>query len=427
MRIWRRNRLTALLCTAFLLNWITLAAGPAADRQIQLTLADSTEINVQVSDSSGSLLIIWFIDHVEVRPQFEAMLKAINAAGFELWRVDLLADYFLPRSSENVRTLPGEGVAAVIDAAHKYSDKTIVLAAYDRMPLPLLRGVRSWSADFQGESRLAGSILYYPNLFEAAPLAGEEPLLDPVVAASNYPLVIVQPETGSQRWRMNEVMQLLWSAGAPAYVSLVPEVRDWFFMHPPGEDPHETRATAAVPRQIVNFVSLMQAAPKPEVFREIDYTPSAAASVRGLLPVARHSPAPPLTLSAMQGDFDFPGYQHSVTLVNFWATWCPPCVEELPSLNRLKQRFTGQPFNLVSVDFRESAVELRRFTKMIPVEFPILLDLDGKASLDWRVFSFPSSFIVDRSGRIRYSVNRAIDWDAPDIYAIIEGLLAETE
>lgn len=427
MSIWRRKRLTALLCTALVLNWITMATGHAADRHIQVTLADSTEISVQVTDSAGSLLIIWFIDHEEVRPQFEAMLKAINATGLEVWRVDLLADYFLPRSNENVRTLPGDGIAALLDAAHEHTDKTIVLAAYDRMPLPLLRGVRSWSANFRGESRLAGSILYYPNLFGAAPLAGEEPLLDPVVAASNYPLVIVQPESGSQRWRIYDVMQALWAAGAPAYVSLVPEVRDWFFMHPPGEDPHETRATAAVPREIVKFVALMQAEPKPQAFREIKAVPPGQASVRGLVPVAGQSPAPPLTLSDIEGDFVFPGYRNRVTLVNFWATWCPPCVEELPSLNRLKQRFTGQPFNLVSVDFRETVAELRQFTKKIPVEFPIMLDLDGKAAFDWKVFSFPSSFIVDRSGRLRYSVNRAIDWDTAEVYAIIEALLAETE
>ncbi|MCB1851319.1 MAG: TlpA family protein disulfide reductase, partial [Gammaproteobacteria bacterium] len=110
-----------------------------------------------------------------------------------------------------------------------------------------------------------------------------------------------------------------------------------------------------------------------------------------------------------------------------WATWCPPCVEELPSLNRLQQRYSGQPFNLISVDFRESREELERFTGKIPVDFPILLDQDGKSSLAWQVFSFPSSFLVDRQGRIRYSINRAIDWETPEVYALIDSLLAEAE
>jgi len=421
---WHR-RLAALLFAGVTLHLTSFGSGHAANRYIQVKLQDDTEINVEVADAAGSLLIVWFIDHDEVRPQFEAMLKAVNASGIEVWRVDLLADYFLPRSNESVRTLSGEGVAAVIDAAHEHSDKTILLAAYDRMPLPLLRGVRRWSAAFQGESRLAGSILYYPNLFGPPPLAGESPLLDPVVAASNYPLVIVQPETGSQRWRLNDLMQAFWSAGAPAYVSLVPEVRDWFFMHPPGADARETRATAAVPREITKFASLLQSEPKPEAVIEIDSGSPSRAKVSGLVPFTGQLPAPPLNLSELEGGYLFPGYQRKITLINFWATWCPPCVEELPSLNRLKRRLAGQPFNLVSVDFRETGAELRQFTKKIAVEFPIMLDLDGQASLAWRVFSFPSSFLVDHQGNIRYSINRAIDWDTPEVYAIVESLLAE--
>lgn len=423
----RLRRFVSSLLGCILLQLADPAIGYPADRYIQVALKEGTEINIKVADAPGSLLVVWFIDHDEVRPQFESMLKAINASGIELWRVDLLADYFLPRSNENIRTLPGEGVAAVIEAAHQHSDKTIVLAAYDRMPLVLLRGVREWSAAFKRHSRLAGSIFYYPNLFGPPPVAGEEPVLDPVVAASNYPAVIVQPETGSQRWRLNEVLQSFWSSGAPVYASLAAEVRDWFFMHPPGIDPRETRATAAVPGEIVKFASLMQAEPKPESIIAIDTSSPSGTGIRGLVPFTNRSPAPPLTLPDLEGRALFSGYQQQLTLINFWATWCPPCVEELPSLNRLKQRFAGRPFNLVSVDFRESRAELRQFTKNIPVDFPILLDMDGQASLAWRVFSFPSSFLVDHNGNIRYSINRAIDWDTQEVYAVIEALLEEVE
>ncbi|MCP4285016.1 MAG: TlpA family protein disulfide reductase [Gammaproteobacteria bacterium] len=426
MRLSHR-RLTPILKAALTLYLAILSTDYASARNFQIPLQDETEINVEVADASGSLLVVWFIDHDEERPQFEEMLKTINGNGIEVWRVDLLADYFLPRTNENVRTLTGKGVAAVIDAAHEQTDRTIVLAAYDRMPLPLLRGVRDWSGEFQGESRLAGSILYYPNLFGPPPPAGEAPLLDPVVAASNYPVVIVQPANGSQRWRLNDVMQAFWSAEAPAYVSLVPGIRDWFFMHPKGEDPRETRVTEEVPREILRFVSLMKSESKPQSVIGISNSASGQAMVRGLVPFARQSAAPALNLSDTKGSFLFSGYRDKVTLINFWATWCPPCVEELPSLNRLKQRFSEQPFSLISVDFRETEKELLKFTKKVPVEFPILLDLNGQASFEWQVFSFPSSFLIGPDGRIRYSINRAIDWDTPEVYALIESLLEETE
>lgn len=425
MKNWL-SRLLALYLLNLLLISTIAAAEQSATRTIQVTLTDSTEINIQVAESPGDPLVVWFIDHDEERPQFEGMLKAIQASGIEVWRVDLLSDYFLPYNNENVRTLSGEGVAAVIDAAHEHSTKTILLVAYDRMSLPLLRGVREWAARFRGQSRLAGSVLYYPNPFGPAPVAGEAPQLDPIVAASNYPLFVVQPAIGSQRWRIDEVMEAFWAAGAPAYLMLLNDVRDWFFMHPPGTNAHETQATQAVPRELVRYAALLQAATKPDATIPIDENRTIGlGSIHGLVRLNGKSRAPALNLSALEQGYLFPGYSGRVTLINFWATWCRPCVEELPSLNRLNRRYTNQPFELVSVDFRESETELRQFMKKIPVDFPILLDLDGKSSLQWDVFSFPSSFLVDHTGAVRYSINQAIDWDTPEVYAIIEGLLAE--
>jgi thiol-disulfide isomerase/thioredoxin len=114
-----------------------------------------------------------------------------------------------------------------------------------------------------------------------------------------------------------------------------------------------------------------------------------------------------------------------VVLLNFWATWCPPCVEEIPSLNRLQKRFANQDLRIISIDFRETPQQMAAFLQLIPVNFPVLLDQDGLTSMAWQVFSFPSSFIIDRNGQIRYSANRAISWDSPEVVSILEKLLAE--
>ncbi|MET0052672.1 MAG: TlpA disulfide reductase family protein, partial [Candidatus Thiodiazotropha sp.] len=121
--------------------------------------------------------------------------------------------------------------------------------------------------------------------------------------------------------------------------------------------------------------------------------------------------------------YDSASLSGKVVLLNFWATWCPPCVEELPSLNRLQQRYSGSDLRVVSIDFRETPEEMKAFLQRTPVEFPVLMDQDGKVSLAWRVFSFPSSFIIDRTGHIRYSANRAIDWNSPEVWDAIDPLL----
>ena len=147
-----------------------------------------------------------------------------------------------------------------------------------------------------------------------------------------------------------------------------------------------------------------------------------------MLAYASPEPAPKLALRDLQGEpRRLDEFRGRVILLNFWATWCPPCVEEIPSLNRLAERYTGDAFAVISVDYRETQEAIAKFTSRVPVHFPILLDLNGRSSLDWKVFSFPSSFLLDRQGRIRYSVNRAIDWEAAEVIARIQALLEEPE
>ncbi len=393
----------------------------------ELTVTDKqgNDINVRVYPSDKDLLIIWLVDHAEERKMFEDMLRAVNASGAEIWRVDLLESYFLPRSSENERTLPGEGVAAVLRAAHKLRHKDILLVAYDRMPLSLLRGARQWQRE-SAISRVAGAVLFYPNLFGPAPIAGEDPVIDPIVEATNIPVWIYQPDTGSQRWRLQQVMEAFWKAGSPAMAYLVPETRDWFFMGDIDHGPGAEEQTRAIPGQLQAITKLMQAYPKPRQVVEQSRELQLDMQVTELVRFRKEQYAPGFSLTEINGEqIDWERYQGKVTLVNFWATWCPPCVEEVPSLNSLAARYQNKGFEVVSIDYRETREALLQFIQDIPVDFPVLLDNDGKVSMQWKVFSFPSSFLLDKSGRIRYSANRAIDWDTPEIWAVIEQLLAE--
>ncbi|MES9991549.1 MAG: TlpA disulfide reductase family protein [Candidatus Thiodiazotropha sp.] len=393
----------------------------------EFTVTDSqgNDIPIDIRKAPGDLVMIWLVDHEEPRALFDSLLKQLTDSGIEIWRVDLLQAYFLPRSSETVRTLDGEGVAAILSAAHAHSDKQILLASYDRMPLPLLRGVNRWQAS-QPQSRLLGAILFYPNLFGPAPVAGEAPVLDPILRATNLPLVILQPELGSQRWRLNPVVTTLWRAGSPTYVYLVPGVRDWFIMGDEDAGDLKRETVASLPKQIARFAKLLGSHPKPASNINASGKEIPTGELHTLIRLAEAVAAPPLRLADSQGkQLDLESLKNSVVLVNFWATWCPPCVEEIPSLNRLLAHYRDQKIEIVSVDYRESAEEIGEFLKQIAVDFPVLIDSDGLVSLEWQVFSFPSSFILDTQGRIRYTANRAINWDSPEVIEVIDSLLAE--
>ncbi len=149
----------------------------------------------------------------------------------------------------------------------------------------------------------------------------------------------------------------------------------------------------------------------------------APAQARELKPYAGGA-TPPLALRDLNGKpRNLADYRGRVVLVNFWASWCPPCRAEMPSMERLQQKLAGKPFTVLAVNMGESEEAVRTFLKEIPVSFPILMDKDGAALKRWKVFAFPTSFVVDPQGRIRYALFGPTEWDHPDPLGKITKLL----
>ncbi len=104
-------------------------------------------------------------------------------------------------------------------------------------------------------------------------------------------------------------------------------------------------------------------------------------------------------------------YRGKVVLVNYWATWCEPCREEMPSMQRLKSRFSGKPFVVLAVNVGESEARIAEFLQKLPLDFTILRDHSSAAMKEWRVRGLPASFIVGADGRIRYAHTGELNWD----------------
>lgn len=146
-----------------------------------------------------------------------------------------------------------------------------------------------------------------------------------------------------------------------------------------------------------------------------------------LKPVDPPRAAPTLQLKDLQGRMhDLSAYRGKVVMVNFWATWCPPCRAEMPSMQRLKEKLAGKPFAILAVNMAESEHEVRQFLRGIKgskIDFTILMDKDGKASKQWKVFVFPTTFIVDAEGKLRYALLGGTEWDDARNLKAIEALL----
>jgi peroxiredoxin len=103
-------------------------------------------------------------------------------------------------------------------------------------------------------------------------------------------------------------------------------------------------------------------------------------------------------------------YRGKVVLINFWATWCEPCREEMPSMNRLRASLAGRPFEVLAVNLAESEQRIRRFLEQLPLGFPVLMDRDSAAAKAWQARLLPASFLLDPEGRVRYFALGEIDW-----------------
>ena len=117
-------------------------------------------------------------------------------------------------------------------------------------------------------------------------------------------------------------------------------------------------------------------------------------------------------------------YRGKVVLLNFWASWCPPCVEELPSLQRLQKHYQGKEFAIITIDVGEPADRIKLFLKQVnATALTVLLDTEGSSHQDWSIYVFPTNFLLDKNATIRYAAVGALVWDEPAVIDIINKLL----
>jgi thiol-disulfide isomerase/thioredoxin len=120
-------------------------------------------------------------------------------------------------------------------------------------------------------------------------------------------------------------------------------------------------------------------------------------------------------LSALKG---------KVVFLNFWATWCPPCREEMPSMEALYQRFRDKDLEFLAVDIQEDKDAVAAFMKEYGLTFPAVLDSTGRISAEYGIRGIPTTFIIDREGGIIASAVGGRDWNTQAVAAALETLIS---
>ena len=138
------------------------------------------------------------------------------------------------------------------------------------------------------------------------------------------------------------------------------------------------------------------------------------------------TPAPDFTLPTLEGpNLRLGEQQGKVVLVNFWASWCGPCRQEMPALEELHRRYSRLGFTVLGVNVEQDPDNARGYLDDLPVSFPVLLDSQNEVTRTYQVSAMPSTVIVDRDGRVRYIHEGYSPGDEALYQDVVRGLLRE--
>lgn len=147
--------------------------------------------------------------------------------------------------------------------------------------------------------------------------------------------------------------------------------------------------------------------------------------VAGMAEVREKKPAPQITVNSLANvPLKLSALKGKVVLLNFWATWCPPCRAEMPSMMKLNSAMAGKPFQMVSVSIDEGGVpEIESFFKASGYSLPTYTDPGGEAVRTYGITGVPESFVIDKNGILVKKVIGPLAWDSPETISFLEGLM----
>ena len=126
-------------------------------------------------------------------------------------------------------------------------------------------------------------------------------------------------------------------------------------------------------------------------------------------------PAPGFTLASAAGPISLQQFRGQVVVLNFWASWCPPCIDETPSLVAMQQRLKNRGITVLGVSSDEDEQAYERFLKDFRVNFETVRDPSARVEHLYGTIKIPETYIIDRKGVLRRKFVSSVDWTSPDI------------
>ncbi|MDH3386773.1 MAG: TlpA family protein disulfide reductase [Gammaproteobacteria bacterium] len=409
---------------------IAHATGPSQDT-LRLDLPSGQEIQIRRFTGGDRPLLLWLPSERGIRESHQVHARALAELGHEVWLADLHEAYFIATDRSSIGRFPLDDVIAIVDAATTATAAGIILVSSQRGAQLALIAAREWQLRHPGKTDIKGALLMHAYLYEARPGIGKAAAYLPVAAATNLPVYLLDTQYSTRSAHIQALAGALAVGGSQVYTQVLQGVQGGFFARDEDELSEADRtARQNFARTLSRAAGILAMTSTPGYAAGSDHDTrrftSASMRIPSLQRLDEPLPSPALALRDYRGaEYDLQAGRGRVRLVNFWATWCKPCVEEIPSLHRLEASIRNPAFEIVTVNVGETRERISRFLQRVPIELALLMDVDNRVAKNWNIYVYPSSYLVDQQGIIRYAYLGALEWDSPENIAIIQNLLMQ--
>jgi len=386
-------------------------AAEKPDESVKIALSGQIETAIHRFGQAPQR-ILWLSTNETQAADF-SLAKQLANAGLEVWIASLEAK---TKKTAHAKPLNAAAIAELIEESFpsKTENKLYIFSAGDSAKAAI-EGLKTWQ-DARGNSmQLGGVILAYPQLQLENTKATEPKFIEPV-SQLKLPVYIFQTAKKLNLDVAEELIAAFEQGGSTVYSELVTDTADGYLQGKANSE-EETLQLSVFPAQLTQALDKLAEVPaKPAELT--------AAKESAQPPLQEHPTkelAPDLRLEDLDGKtHDLKDYRGKVVLLNFWATWCPPCIKEIPSLNNLQKKFSSNDFVVLSVDVGEEPKDIKAFLEHIPADYPVLLDSKTSLASTWQLKAFPSTFVIDKTGHLRYLYFGGLEWDEPEMIKFLE-------
>ena len=394
---------------------------------IELEVSSGETISIKNYPAESDVLYIYLPSERGFSAGQIPTIQQLAFEGFNVWALDLHESYMVPKFRGSIDRFSVDDVLDVLALAQKKGFKKLFFVTSGRGAKLALNVAYQWQSKYPKSKLLQGQIFHSPHLIDGRPELGNQAKYIDIAHTSNLPTYVILPQFGTKYFRAEEIAEQLKQGGSSVFLHRLPGVNGGFHMRKLQDlNPQSIAARDRLSDTYLQATQLLQTVDVPSLVKkkkQLKATSSQALS-ESVLQVYQGQQNIPLELTTYEGQIrGLADYKNRVVLLNFWASWCKPCIKEVPSLMRLQANYNTKDFQIITINIGESKKEIAEFIDKVGLNLPILMDRDGQSVKDWRVYVYPSNFLLDRKGKIRYAYRGALEWDSQAVIETINQLL----